>query len=95
MGNCFGRRGIDQSPSGSTNASKDDPAISPAPKHEPPDDQLSPDWEYVTALGTGGSGETGLFRHTRNGEEVAIKLMKRPVPRVVLPHLQRELQVQI
>lgn len=65
-----------------------------APKSEAPDSMLAEDWEYIKQLGTGGSGDTGLFRAVRGGEEVAIKLIKRPLPKVVMPNILREITVR-
>lgn len=94
MGNCISGGSVSRDSHASSDEIKPEPAISAAGKREPPDEQLAAFWEYICPLGTGGSGETGLFRHNRSGEEVAIKFMKRPVPRIVLPHIQRELQIQ-
>lgn len=64
-----------------------------APKTEAPDKMLAEHWEYIQRLGTGGSGDTGLFRPVGGGEEVAIKLIKRPLPKVVMPNILREITV--
>jgi serine/threonine-protein kinase SRK2 len=59
-----------------------------------PDEMLARNWEYVKHLGKGGSGDTGLFKAVRGGEEVAIKLIKRPLPKIVMPNILREITVR-
>lgn len=44
-----------------------------------PDAMLEPHWTYIKGLGKGGSGDTGLFRPTGGGDDVAINLIKRPL----------------
>ena len=70
-----------------------DPAPRAVPRKKAPDAMLEPYWEYLQPLGKGGSGDTGLFRDLSGGEEVAIKLIKRPLPRVVMPNILREISV--
>lgn len=63
-------------------------------KEEPhPDQGLSGSHELIKFLGRGGTGDTYLFRDRATGEEVAIKLVKRPVPKVLQPNLLREIRV--
>ena len=45
-------------------------------------------------LGRGGEGETYLFRERGTNEQVAIKLIKRPIPKVVLSIIKREVTIQ-
>ena len=59
-----------------------------------PDIGLSGSHEFVKFLGRGGTGDTHLYKDRANGEEVAIKLVKRPVPKVVQPNLLREIRVR-
>lgn len=100
MGSCFSSdsQGAphDKAASLQTNGSKKHhatPARASAPA-EAPDNMLARDWEYVQHLGKGGSGDTGLFRAVRGGEEVAIKLIKRPLPKIVMPNILREITIQ-
>lgn len=55
---------------------------------------MSGSHEFVKFLGRGGTGDTHLYKDRANGEEVAIKLVKRPVPKVVQPNLLREIRVR-
>ena len=71
----------------------------PASQHkkvgaDEPDIGLSGSHEFVKFLGRGGTGDTHLYKDRANGEEVAIKLVKRPVPKVVQPNLLREIRVR-
>ncbi len=59
-----------------------------------PDAMLEPHWTYIKGLGKGGSGDTGLFRPTGGGDDVAIKLIKRPLPKVAMPNILREITVR-
>jgi hypothetical protein len=43
--------------------------------------------------GRGGTGDTWAFIDTRTGKEVAIKFIKRPLPKVLLQNIQREFTV--
>ena len=45
-------------------------------------------------LGEGGSGQTGLCRHSITTKLVAIKFIKRPIPKIVLPMLMYEIKVR-
>lgn len=82
------------SPSHSKQKSASKPAPQAAqPKLPAPDKMLAPHWDYIKALGKGGSGDTGLFRPTNGGEDVAIKLIKRPLPKVAMPNILREITV--
>mmetsp|Transcript_12691 Transcript_12691/g.38257 ORF Transcript_12691/g.38257 Transcript_12691/m.38257 type:complete len:418 (+) Transcript_12691:2731-3984(+) len=83
------------SPSHSKQKSASKPAPQAAqPKLPAPDKMLAPHWDYIKALGKGGSGDTGLFRPTNGGEDVAIKLIKRPLPKVAMPNILREITIQ-
>ncbi len=42
----------------------------------------------------GGTGDTGLFKDTRGGPDVAIKLIRRPLPKVIMPNILREVTVR-
>ena len=63
------------------------------PKPSAPDAVLAKYFEYVQQLGKGGTGDTGLFKDLSSGEEVAIKLIKRPLPKVIMPNILREVTV--
>lgn len=42
---------------------------------------------------TGGTGVTGLFEDNATGQEVAIKLISRPLPKPSMPNILREITV--
>ena len=50
-------------------------------------------FEYVKPLGQGGTGQTLLYRNKATAELVAIKLIKRPIPKVIMPNILREITV--
>ena len=58
-----------------------------------PDMGLDGEFEYIKLLGKGGTGETHLYRERRSGELVAIKLVPRPLPRVIHESIVREITV--
>ncbi|KAK9806506.1 hypothetical protein WJX73_005212 [Symbiochloris irregularis] len=65
------------------------------PTEQPhPDNGLKGSHELVKFLGRGGTGDTYLFKDKVTGEEVAIKLMKRPLPKVIMPNILREIRIQ-
>ncbi|MCJ1461844.1 hypothetical protein MMC07_000443 [Pseudocyphellaria aurata] len=65
------------------------------PKESPhPDVGLKGTHDLVKFLGRGGTGDTYLFTEKATGEEVAIKLMKRPLPKVIMPNILREIRIQ-
>ncbi len=43
--------------------------------------------------GKGGTGDTWLFKDSNTGSEVAIKFIRRPLPKVLLTNIVREFQV--
>ena len=51
--------------------------------------------DLVKFLGKGGHGEIWLFKDKASGEEVAIKLIKRPIPKLVMPDILREIKVRL
>jgi serine/threonine protein kinase len=71
------------------------PKPSPVKKPEQPvpDPGLVSTHEAIKPLGKGGTGDTWLYKDRTTGELVAVKLMKRPLPKVVEPHIQREIRV--
>ncbi|DBA96843.1 hypothetical protein WJX82_009463 [Trebouxia sp. C0006] len=63
-----------------------------AEKH--PDFGLKETHDLKKFLGRGGTGDTYLFTDKRNSQPVAIKLIKRPIPKVILPNILREIRIQ-
>ena len=59
-----------------------------------PDFGLGATHEVVKLLGRGGEGETWLIRDKTSGEEVAAKLIKRPIPKAALAVIKREIKIQ-
>lgn len=59
-----------------------------------PDFGLGATHEVVKLLGRGGEGETWLIRDKSSGEEVAAKLIKRPIPKAALAVIKREIKIQ-
>ena len=59
-----------------------------------PDASLDVEFEYIKLLGRGGTGETYLYRERRTGALVAIKLVPRPLPRVIHQSIVREITVR-
>lgn len=55
---------------------------------------LAESFGFVLKLGSGGLGETGLFRDLHSGQQVAIKLIKRPLPQLILPNVLQEIAVR-
>eukprot|EP00882_Tetradesmus_deserticola_P019216 GHRQ01020670.1.p1 GENE.GHRQ01020670.1~~GHRQ01020670.1.p1 ORF type:complete len:423 (+),score=89.04 GHRQ01020670.1:275-1543(+) len=58
-----------------------------------PDFGLGEDFEVIRLLGTGGEGETWLCVDQRTKQEVAIKLVRRPIPRSITQIIQREIKI--
>lgn len=59
-----------------------------------PDFGLSQTHEVVKLLGRGGEGETWLFKDKSTGGEIAIKLIKRPIPKPAIAVIKREIKIQ-
>ncbi|MEW5307987.1 MAG: hypothetical protein WDW38_000382 [Sanguina aurantia] len=59
-----------------------------------PDFGLDNNYEVIRLLGEGGSGQTWLCRDLETDENLAIKLIRRPIPRVLLPMILHEIQIQ-
>ena len=78
-------------------------ASKPTPKGKPnqhsskghPDFGLDETHDLVKFLGKGGHGEIWLFKNKATGEEVAVKLIKRPIPKLVMPDILREIKVRL
>ena len=60
-----------------------------APKTKDVDIGLRDILDYVKPLGQGGTGQTLLYRTKDTGESVAVKLIKRPIPKVIMPNILR------
>lgn len=45
-------------------------------------------------VGKGGTGDTWAFKDARTGEVVAIKFIKRPLPKILLENIKREFSIQ-
>ena len=58
-----------------------------------PDPGLEATFQSIEKLGSGGTGETWLYRERKTGELVAVKLIKRPLPLVVRHNALREITV--
>ncbi len=67
---------------------------STAKKPATPDFGLQATHDVVKLLGKGGEGETWLLKVKDGGEEVAIKLIKRPIPKPALAVIKREIKIQ-
>lgn len=77
---------------GKTQQTHKKPAEASSEQH--PDFGLKETHEPIRFLGRGGTGDTWLFRDKKTGEYVAIKLIKRPIPKVIMPNILREISIQ-
>ncbi len=68
-------------------------SLQPSLPHSAADPGLKETHQYVQLLGRGGTGEIAEFIDRTTGEHVAIKLVRRPVPRIVSSSLLREILV--
>ncbi|KAG2451796.1 hypothetical protein HYH02_003572 [Chlamydomonas schloesseri] len=59
-----------------------------------PDFGLTSTHEVIKLLGRGGEGETWLCRDKETDAEVAIKLIKRPIPKPAIQVIKREIKIQ-
>eukprot|EP01025_Chloroclados_australasicus_P047534 TRINITY_DN533_c0_g1_i1.p1 TRINITY_DN533_c0_g1~~TRINITY_DN533_c0_g1_i1.p1 ORF type:complete len:422 (-),score=65.27 TRINITY_DN533_c0_g1_i1:537-1802(-) len=50
--------------------------------------------EVLESLGRGGTGETWLCRSYKTGQLEAVKLIKRPIPKVIVPMVLEEIKIQ-
>ena len=50
--------------------------------------------ERAGTLAAGGTGETFLYRDKQSGEQVAVKLIRRPLPKVIQANILREIMVR-
>lgn len=69
-------------------------SASGAKKPSTPDFGLSQTHDVLKLLGRGGEGETWLCREKDTGHEVAIKLIKRPIPKPAMAVIKREIKIQ-
>lgn len=58
-----------------------------------PDFGLDDKFDVVKLLGVGGEGETWLCVDKEKNEEVAIKFIKRPIPKALIQIIQREVRI--
>lgn len=49
---------------------------------------------FLLRAGKGGTGDTWLYKDLTTGQEVAVKFIKRPLPKVLLTNIVREFQIQ-
>ncbi len=61
---------------------------------QPPDFGLAETHEVIKLLGRGGEGETWLCRDKQTRSEVAVKLIKRPIPKPAIAVIKREIKIQ-
>ncbi len=59
-----------------------------------PDFGLSQTHEVIKVLGKGGEGETWLCKDKATNREIAIKLIKRPIPKPAIAVIKREIKIQ-
>lgn len=69
-------------------------SASSAKKPTSPDFGLSATHEVLKLLGRGGEGETWLCKEKESGSEVAIKLIRRPIPKPAIAVIKREIKIQ-
>mmetsp|Transcript_7770 Transcript_7770/g.19278 ORF Transcript_7770/g.19278 Transcript_7770/m.19278 type:complete len:422 (-) Transcript_7770:514-1779(-) len=68
--------------------------ISVKPENDMPDFAVGQTHKVMRMLGEGGSGETWLCKDLNSGNDVAIKFIQRPIPKVVLPMIFHEVKIQ-
>ncbi|PNH05264.1 Serine/threonine-protein kinase SRK2E [Tetrabaena socialis] len=101
MGSCCSKPAAKyEAPSGSSGK---EPSKAPRatsthgkPSKQPavPDFGLLTTHEIIKLLGRGGEGETWLARDKATNLEVAIKLIKRPIPKAAIQVIKREIKIQ-
>lgn len=87
MGNCLG------SPADRSKKYEDKKPGGAKPRRTP-DFGLGDQFEVIKLLGTGGEGETWLCNDNTTQEQVAIKLIRRPIPKAVVNLIKREIKIQ-
>ncbi|PRW57692.1 Serine threonine- kinase SAPK9 [Chlorella sorokiniana] len=55
---------------------------------------IGPGYKAVKHLGQGGTGDTWHFKDLKNGRDVAVKFIKRPLPKVLQTNILREFTIQ-
>eukprot|EP01024_Parvocaulis_polyphysoides_P033509 TRINITY_DN29793_c1_g2_i1.p3 TRINITY_DN29793_c1_g2~~TRINITY_DN29793_c1_g2_i1.p3 ORF type:complete len:109 (+),score=7.92 TRINITY_DN29793_c1_g2_i1:246-572(+) len=50
--------------------------------------------EVIRLLGSGGTGDTWLCRSLKTKQYEAVKLIKRPIPKVIIPMVLEEIKIQ-
>lgn len=55
---------------------------------------IGPGYKAVKHLGQGGTGDTWHFKDLSNGRDVAVKFIKRPLPKVLQINILREFSIQ-
>ncbi|GIL87182.1 hypothetical protein Vretimale_14287 [Volvox reticuliferus] len=94
MGACCSQSGAKyEVPAGNTKATSR-AAVPKQAKPAVPDFGLSATHEVIKLLGRGGEGETWLCRDKEAGTAVAIKLIKRPIPKPAIQVIKREIKIQ-
>lgn len=106
MGNCFGspaenkykasdeKKAQPAAPKNESNRSGKASSSRPVPAPPPPNFGLGEMYESIKLLGRGGEGETWLCRDKLNDEKVAIKLIRRPIPKAAIQIIKREIKIQ-
>lgn len=59
-----------------------------------PDFALTSTHDVIKLLGRGGEGETWLCKEKETGNEVAIKFIRRPIPKPAIAVIKREIKIQ-
>lgn len=60
-----------------------------------PDFGLGEEFHPIEQLGEGGSGETWLMIEKHSGRQMALKMIQRPIPKVLHEMLLHEIQVRL
>lgn len=55
---------------------------------------IGPGYKAIKHLGQGGTGDTWHFKDVKNGRDVAVKFIKRPLPKVLQTNILREFTIQ-
>ncbi|GFR50263.1 hypothetical protein Agub_g12450, partial [Astrephomene gubernaculifera] len=96
MGACCSQPGDKYEVSAGSNKAQSKPTSSAKQPAKPsvPDFGLSETHEVIKLLGRGGEGETWLCRDKETNAQVAIKLIKRPIPKPAIQVIKREIKIQ-
>ncbi|KAK9808852.1 hypothetical protein WJX72_005109 [[Myrmecia] bisecta] len=74
---------------------REDGSVHSKPKPiELPDIGLKDTHKLIQFLGRGGTGNTYEYKDLETGQAVAIKLIARPIPKVIMPNIFREIRIQ-